>query len=235
MVNHGFGGDWDRRRMVRRRNGDASQSAWNGERRPDGNSPGMARRDLRQRSFLLLRLLGIRLGRRLERLRHCCWRWRFLMSLRGSWPRWLCRFFALAAGGGRFLGALPLSGADINQLHASSQLLRDVLVNRTGVGLLVPMTHLMKDIEQDSGFNLEFSCQFVDTGLLHIFGRLQSHRAAADPGPALSTPRGTRPWSNGFRQDCSPTRPAVPIVPDSSASGPSTGCGALSTTSVSAA
>lgn len=221
--------------MVRRRNGDASQSAWNGERRPDGNSPGMARRDLRQRRFLLLCLLRFRFGRSLDRLRPCCGRLRFLVSLHGSRPCPFCRFFALAAGNGRALGVLPLSGADINQLHASSQLLRDVLVNRTGVGLLVPMTHLMKDIEQDSGFDLEFSCQFVDTGLLHIFGRLQSHRAAADPGPALSTPRGTRPWSDGFRQDCSPTRPAVPIVPDSSASGPSTGCGEMSTTSVSAA
>jgi hypothetical protein len=48
---------------------------------------------------------------------------------------------------------MPLSGADFNQLHAVSQLLGDVLVNGTGVSLLVFEAHLLEEVQQDSRFH----------------------------------------------------------------------------------
>jgi hypothetical protein len=44
-------------------------------------------------------------------------------------------------------GRLPLRRANIDHLHAVSQLLGDVLVNRTGVSSLILETHLVQEIQ----------------------------------------------------------------------------------------
>jgi len=114
----------------------------------------MSRRHFRQWRLVVLGFLGVRSQRRLSRFGLCARGRCALAGRRAVLRQRLCRLIFLAAEDGLASGLWPLCGADIDQLHAVSQLLGDVLVNRTGMGLFVFETHLVQDVQQDSGFDL---------------------------------------------------------------------------------
>lgn len=207
VVDHRPGGNRNRRRVVGQRRRDRARSAQPGQRRADGQGANWAGRGLSNRRFLFARLAGLillnrRLGRRAGRFRPSLGDRRSLcfFSRRARHGR---RTAGLSLLGGFGPGPLRFGcprGAHTDRKHADSQLLGDVLVNRTGVGLLVGVAHLVEEIEQDSGLHLEISCQFVDA-FLHNCGRLQPRREAADHEPSLPTS-----VRHTLRSDCIPVR-----------------------------
>ena len=175
------------RRNGNRRNdrGRVPQPDWHSQRRPDRVRTWrrMERGDLGRRENR--RFLHHRLRRRLQRR---------LLGVRGSGQSMAvllglsvrfgqrCRGLLFASF---FLGGLAVFFPRWAS-QAFAQQLRDILVDRTGVGLLLRDAEFRQQVQNRARFYLELPRQFIDPDFLHTYGRTLSRfplRQRPQPAP----------------------------------------------------
>ena len=88
----------------------------------------------------------------------------------------LLGFLRLAQGVGRCLGFVVGHPFGYGDAEMPAELVRDVLVNRAGVGFLLADTQVREHIEDFVGLDLEFPGQLVDSDLSHICTELPHAR-----------------------------------------------------------